>query len=308
MIGVLVRGTVCIFFAAAALPAVAAERARPPEWSRDVLDAFFDDARANLDGPRPDYKSPTPPGEVASATGASATTPPFAWSQLIDANTLETEIKRLSQSLDRNVTTPSAFKAGGYKAARRDFSELAVSFAVIGQYGGDVRWHDVGASMRDQFAQAGFNANVGTDASYREAVERKADLAALVRGERPPRPNSNDGFTDWSQLAARSPLMQRINAAHEERLTKWLADPASFRRQRSEVRHEAQVLALLSEAIHREAFEYWDDETFVDYATTLRQAATDIATAAASNNFDQARDAASRATGACTDCHAGYRD
>ena len=28
-------------------------RARPPKWSRDVLDAFFDDAREKLAGERP---------------------------------------------------------------------------------------------------------------------------------------------------------------------------------------------------------------------------------------------------------------
>ena len=33
----------------------AAKEARPPKWSRDVLDTFFDDAREKLVGPRPDY-------------------------------------------------------------------------------------------------------------------------------------------------------------------------------------------------------------------------------------------------------------
>jgi len=303
----LIRGCALVLVVVA-LPAAAAERARPPEWPRDVLDAFFSDARTKLEGPRPDYDSPPPSGEAASATGASNAPPPFAWSNLIDADTLETEIKRLSQSLDQSVTTPSAFKSGGYKSARRDFSELAALFAVIAQYDAQARWKDIAAAMRDQFARAGFNARLGTDVTYREATDRKADLAALVRGERPPLPKAAAELTDWSQIAARSPLMQRINAAHEERLTRWLADPANFRRQRSDVRHEAQVLALLAEVIHREAFEFWDDETFVDYAIALRQAATDTAAAAASDNFAQARDAANRATAACTDCHAGYRE
>lgn len=226
----------------------------------------------------------------------------------MEADTLETEIKRLSQSLNEAVRTPGVFKGGGYRAARRDFSELAVLFAVTGQYDGPARWKDVAAAMRDRFARAGLNAKVGSDASFREAIERKADLAALVRGDRPPRQNAEDAVADWSRLADRSPLMQRIEMAHNERLTKWVADPASFRRHRDDIHHEAQVLALLAEVIHREAYEYWDDETFAEYATALRQAAADMATAAASDNFDQARDAANRATGACTDCHAGYRE
>ena len=31
------------------------KRARPPKWSADVLDAFFEDAREKLEGERPDY-------------------------------------------------------------------------------------------------------------------------------------------------------------------------------------------------------------------------------------------------------------
>ena len=71
--------------------------------------------------------------------------------------------------------------------------------------------------------------------------------------------------------------------------------------------HEAQIVAMLAEVIHRKEFEYWDDESFAEYAIELRNAATATATAADAGNFEQARDAVNRATGACTDCHAGYR-
>jgi cytochrome c556 len=73
------------------------------------------------------------------------------------------------------------------------------------------------------------------------------------------------------------------------------------------VQHEAQIVALLADVIHREAFEYWDDETFAGYATDQRQSAADVAAAAASDNYDQAREAIGRATNACTNCHDGYR-
>ena len=43
---------------------------------------------------------------------------------------------------------------------------------------------------------------------------------------------------------------------------------------------------MLADVIQREAFEFWDDETFVGYADELRQAASDVAAAAAADNYD----------------------
>jgi hypothetical protein len=289
-------------------PAVARE-ARPPKWSRDVLDSFFDDAREKLAGPRPNYGATAEPDHSARASvlqhaGENVVLP---WSKLITADTLETEVKRLSQSLASTVTSASAFKGGGYKDARRDFSELAVLFAVTAQYDGDARWKEAAAGLRDLFSRAAANSKVASDESYREAIARKQDLADLVRGGRPQAPNTEADVADWSQVSARPPLMQRLNIAHQERLTKWLADPATFRRNQSDVAHEAQVVAMLAEVVHREAFEYWDDDTFVGYAGDLRDAAIEVSAAAAANNLEEARQAIGRASGACANCHDGYR-
>jgi hypothetical protein len=284
------------------------KRARPPNWTADVLDAFFVDAREKLEGERPDYsaagaKAPTtnPAAEVReSATSGSS------WSKLVDAETIETEIKRLAQAVTLDVTTPSEFKGGKYQDCRRDFSALAMLFAVAAEYEGDVRWQDVAPGFRDVFARAGYNCKVGTDSTYREANQRKTDLSELIAGSRPQVPQADRG-ADWSQVADRPPLMQRMNIAHEERLTKWLANEREFTQHRDEVRHEAQLAAAIAEVIGREGFDYWDDEQYASYARELRQAATDIATAAESSNFLQAREAASRMTKACADCHEGYR-
>jgi hypothetical protein len=300
----LVSGVVVAVLAVSA----AGKEARPPTWSRDVLDAFFEDARDKLEGSRPDYGAAAEREHIAEAspTAAGGDTE-YAWSKLISADALEMEVKRLSQSVAGTVTSPSSFKGGGYKAARRDFSELAVLFGVTAQYDGEARWKDAAAGLRELFSRAAADAKVGSDESYREAVVRKADLAELVRGGRPQSPKAEAGVTDWSQVAGRAPLMQRLEIAHQERLTKWLADAATFRRNQRDVAHEAQVVAVLADVIHRESFEYWDDETFVGYAGELRDAATDVSAAAAANNFEQARSAIDRATKACADCHDGYR-
>lgn len=302
------RWSVLIAICAGLVSAAAAKEARPPKWSRDMLDTFFEDAREALEGERPDFSGRAQESRPASQSEEVASTRMAAdWLQVISADVLETEIKRTAKAFDRAVTTASAFKGGGFKDARRELSELAILFAVTAQWNGDVRWKDVAAGLRNEFARSAVNARVGSDVTYREAEVRKQELADLIRGGRPQAPQAVASVEDWSQVAARPPLMQRIDVAHQERLLRWLADEKAFDKNRDEIRHEAQVVALLASVIHRNAYEFSDDETFTGYANELQQAASDVAAAAAADDFPQAREAIGRATNACANCHDGYR-
>jgi hypothetical protein len=305
--------TIAVWLVAASL---SAKEARPPKWTRDALDAFFSDAREKLQGERPNYSqkataldsdkaSASPRASAGASTMEASSVLP--WSQIITAETIETEIKRLSQSLGKSIGTPSKFKGGGYKDVRRDFSELAVLFAVVAEYDAPIRWKDTAAGMRELFARAAANAKVGTYETFREASLRKDDLAELVRGSRPQVPKASAAVPDWSKVSAREPLMQRLSIAQQERLQPWLADSATFRRNQADAAHEAQLVALIANVIHRAEYEYWDDETFADVARELQAAASDVSAAAQSDNFEQARRAFTRAATACANCHDGYR-
>jgi hypothetical protein len=286
------------------------KRARPPKWSADVLDAFFDDARTQLVGKRPEYRAiavaETETSPTAAAAGAPSPSAVATWSQLIDAETIETEIKRLSQAIGKSVTTPTAFKGGAFEDCRRDFSELAVLFAVAADYDGNVRWKESAPGLRELFARAGRNCKVGTDQTYNESTQRKQDLAELVSGSRPKLPKA-DAESDWSTIADRPPLMQRLNVAHQDRLTKWLANERQFKQNSDDVRHEAQIVATIADVIGREGFEYADDEEYAKPLHELRQAAIDISAAVELDNFEQAQKSINRAAKACADCHELYR-
>jgi len=285
-----------------------AKEVRPPKWSRDVLDTFFEDARSALEGKRPEYGVRRDERLQAAATnGSTLSSEKVNWSEAITADALEMEIKRAAGSLAGSVTTPSAFKGGGFKDVRRELSELAILFAVTAQWKGDARWKDSAAGLRDVFARSAANTKVASDATYREAEARSQDLADLIRGARPQVPKATAAVNDWSQVAGRPPLMQRLNIAHQDRLLRWLADENAFQTHQIDVRHEAQVLELLANVIHRNAYEFSDDETFVGYANELQQAANDVAISAESKDYRQARDAIRRVTNACADCHDGYR-
>lgn len=288
------------------------KRAKAPLWTETTKQVFFDDAREALVGERPDYQRIVVSGagstqiRDAAPSDAQKAGDGARWSALIDADTIEAEIKRLSTAMSSAVTTPGEFKGEGYQHARENFSMLAVLFGVAGEFDGDVRWKDVAMGLRDQFSRAGRNAKVGTDQTYREAVERKQELEDLVRGSRPSTPSA-EPITDWSQVADRPPLMQRLNVAQQDRLNAWLANEREFERSPDDVRHEAQIMAMLGDVIARKGYEFWDDETFVGYAIELRDAAVEITKAVDDEDYERARKGLDRATKACADCHDGYR-
>jgi hypothetical protein len=283
--------------------------AKPPKWSADVLDAFYPDARTKLVGTRPDYERAQAiagDGKNPDKTRPGATKSAGGWSKLIDAETIETEIKRIGPELAKVAKSPSEFKGGGYKECRRHFSVLATLFAVSAEYDGDVRWQDAAPVLRDLFSRAGHNCKAGSDQTFQEAVQRKQDLADLVAGTRP-KAKEAERKADWTRVADRPPLMQRMNIAHEERLKKWLANKGEFTAHHDDAKHEAQLIAAIADIIGREGFEFADDENYTKNAHELRQAAAEVSAAVETDNLEQAQQAGNRMTKACADCHEGFR-
>jgi hypothetical protein len=282
--------------------------AKPPKWPPDVLSAFYPDARTKLVGTRPDYQKTQvlAGGSTTDRADSGHAKSTGGWSKLIDAETIETEIKRTGPELAKVAKSPSEFKGGGYKACRRHFSVLAALFGVTAEYDGDIRWQDAAPALRDLFARAGHNCKAGSDQTFQEAVQRKQDLADLVAGTRP-KTKETELKADWVKVADRPPLMQRMNIAHEDRLKKWLANKGEFTAHHDDVRHEAQLIAAIADIIGREGFEFADDESYTQYAHELRQAASDVSAAVETDNLEQAQQAGNRMTKACADCHDGFR-
>jgi cytochrome c556 len=230
----------------------------------------------------------------------------FAWSQIVDGDALATEVKRLAARLAEPLASPSAFKSGGYNACGADFAMLAVVFAVVHEFDGQVRWQGDSAAMRDQFARASANCRAASDESFAEASRCRQDLDDLIRGGRLGAMASANLET-WSSLADRKLLMQRMERGLEEAINPQLSDERAFGRVADDIRHEAAMLALLAEVIDREQFEFWDDDTFVESAQELGAAAGELSQAAAEQDYDAARAAAGRVSQSCANCHAGYR-
>jgi hypothetical protein len=313
------RRTVALFFVAAAVTLLAgagkvpaSRRVKPPQFSEKEKAAFFADAREKLIGERlktgATAQSPMPagnndgPAESPVNLGGDS----FAWSKIISPEVLEDEIKSTQRQMSKTITTPATFKGGGYKQGRIQLSVLAVMFGIISEYDGDVRWKQQAGAIRDLLARAGFNAKVGTDASYNEAKLRKDDMESLIQGNQLQLNKTTDP-PQWSKVSGRPPLMSRMEQAHKDGLTIWTANSADFAKNSDQLIHEAQILAAIAEVIQREGFEFADDEDYLTLARQVRDNSLQVVEAVKQKKYDQARTATGEIGKACTACHEGYR-
>ncbi len=291
----------------------AANRAKLPTFDPAQTNrVFFPDVFARLEGERPAnpnaavVSSGSAAMPAASASAASDGGGGYAWSKIISATTLEDEVKAIKLASDKNITTPQDFAGRGYKEIRRDFSVLAMLFAVINEYDTDVRWKKDSQAAREIFARTASNAKAGNNNVYNEAKKRKDELADLINGSAPA-VTVEQPDNDWSKIADRSPLMQRLQIAGEANLAPWTSSAQAFSENVEKVMHEAEIIAAISEVLTREGMADGEDETYAEFAKLMKTNALEVVAAVKSNNADQARQAMGEINKACSDCHDSYR-
>lgn len=290
------------------------KRAQPPKF--DKAGTFYADAfTEGLVGNRPGNlgqaavaASANPaPGSAAPAGSGAGGVAGSGWSALISGTTLENEIKSLKLRVDQNVTTPSDFAGKGYKLARRDFSMLAMLFAIAGEYEGDVRWKSDAPAARDVFARTAANAKVGTSQVFQEAKLRKDELTDMVGGASPFSGKGGEAKASWKDVCNRSPLMQHLEAVWEPELKPLLADKGQFNANSDKVQHNAEIMAAIGRVLAKDGMEDADSEEYKKFCDALRDGAKAIAEAVKSKNYEQATQGGATIGKACTECHENYR-
>lgn len=294
------------------------KRTPPPAFDpAKARQIFFEDVFSRLEGERPadastGASSGSAPGQGATATaspgpGASSASPATgAWSKIISPTTIEDEIKSIKLEVGKNVTTPSDFAGRGYKVIRREFSVLAMLFAVIHEYDGEVRFKKDAAAARDLFARTANNAKAGGNTNvFNEAKARKTDLDELLNGSS--LEAKAEDSQEWSAIVDRVPLMQRLESAFQTRVNPAMGNKDEFSKNMETVVHESELIALIASVLTQEGMNDADDDTYKGFAESMRQGATEIVEAAKLNSYDQARGAAGKILKACDQCHEAYR-
>lgn len=287
------------------------KRAAPPaRFDKATTSTFFDDAFTTLQGTRPRFEAggrgPVASGAVAQPTTGDPTAGGFLWSKIVSEETLTDEVKDRKADVATAVANPSDFKGGGYDQAREAFSSIALAFGVIAAYDEDIRWKKDAATARDLFARVGINCKVGTDQSHAESKARLEDLETMLEGGRPEGKADRDEDFRWSQVAARPALMNRLETA-EQVIGAAMASRGDFDRAIDRIRHDAEIVAMIGEAIQQPDFEYHDDDSYRGYAGAMRDAAVRIREACGKKDYEAARAAASELKKSCDACHGDYR-
>lgn len=292
-------------------------RAKPPKFNEASKRVFFKDVfQEALVGERPQNfgKVASRPsggtgtvGSSGSSTSSSGTDGLHPWSNVISATAIEDEIKKIKLEVDEDVSTPTKFRSRGFKQCRKNFSLLAMLFAIAAEYDGDVRWQEDAHNLRDAFARAAGNCKVGTIQAYNEAKLRKQDLEDVVRGGTFTAAKEAERKADWSQVIDRSPLMQRLELAQQGKLQPWTANAGEFKANMEDAVQEAYLMAAMGEVLIQEGMEDSDEEDYAAFAKQMRDAALSIVAAAKIDNYDQARQAVGKIGQACSNCHNDWR-
>ena len=244
-------------------------------------------------------KGPAETGDAAS--GGDST----GWSVLIDATTIEDEVKSLNQQLARSVTTPVKFKTA-YNDVRQTMSLLSMSFAIIREYDAEIRWKDHSAVAQAALQKAATNARTNTDQAFNYCNARKFDLEYLVRGGSFAEIEKPSDELSWSDVIGRTETMKRLETS-DELLKQWTADENTFAKQKSKIISEAQWVAAIADVIGKEGMDDADVEDYLVFCEAMKKAAMDTVTATKSDDFEAASKFANLLSQSCNNCHEEWR-
>jgi hypothetical protein len=275
------------------------EFARPPVWSDEVKNIFFDDAWTALSGEPPTSTSTENPDGLPAVVGESEK----VWAELIDAETLMSVIRGVNNDVGRRSRNVAAFKAGVHLDCRRDMTLLGTLFRVVRVYPGEIRWKDSAPRLEQLCLHAAEACLQGTDESHAVLVEALTQIFDVFRGQ----PMSDEKLSEEQLIPEFVPLMQSMEEITEHALPAYIGKQFEFRKRSGWAARDAQVLAVLSQVIRGEEYGFADDETYQVHADSLRDAAQRLQKSALANEFQLSVDAAAATGQACAKCHADYR-
>jgi cytochrome c556 len=257
----------------------------------------------------PSNKKAASPGALASTlTGGPASKPVAAssdWSELIDAETLDAEVKHIRTDLTAGLQS-----VGKYNARYQDLAvsgaTLAALAEIVVELPRSASWKEHAANVRDLAASVHDSAKALGGQAYQATKGASDQLTDVLDGNIPAGLPAAEPMRDFSQVANRSALMKRMDRSFQ-RLKKGGTAQQLLKKDAAQAIEDAAMLSVLSRVISVGHYESADDPKYRGHATELTRSATDLATAAKSGEAPAFADALTRIQKRCDACHADFR-
>jgi len=289
----------------------------PTTFDRRIEDAFFKDVAkqhgegsytellSSSGGVRGKVDAKPPPGKERTVNSVSG------WAMLISSDTLESEIKSAINAVGPHVESKAKWNTG-HRKVRTIYSTLAMCFGVISQYDGDVKYKNDAQPLRDVLARSAANSKVNDERAMIEAKKWLGELTKLRNGGRAAAEAGEAGkpfgVSEVSEVMKRMQIAYEPEGDSERGLKRWTADAARFKASKSDVVHEAELMAMMARILQDpNSFDQAADENFAKFAKEIEAASVEIVAAAKADNADAARAAEGKITKACAACHGAFR-
>lgn len=261
---------------------------------------------ANDGGSSPAPGPETPAGDPGTPETPDAAATAFAWDQLIDAQTLDDEVKSI-----RNFFRETLQSVGNYNSSMLMIppraATMSVLAAVAGEHPEEVSWKDDAGYVRDLAAQ------MNSDTLQRGAKDQRRlralyeSISDTLNRSRPAgleEPAAIDSIADVAEMRL---VMMRMSQAEQQMRTE-AGSEGSFEKNKDMVLHEAAILATLTHTVTLEGYGYSDDPTFVGYGQEIVEAARSIINSANSGDFSSYELSLSKISTTCQTCHSEYKN
>lgn len=247
---------------------------------------------------------------AVAKTETTKATSGFAWSKLSSAGALEKEVERNVTGNAEHLASASVFTSKGYKKIKDNHTMLAVWLNVLSEYDGPSKMKESAAAVRDlastvPLALAAAEDVKPDDGMFTKSKAANEAAAKLAKGEKvdgggKPRP--------WREVAVYTSVMKRMEASQDQRIRQWTSNAEEFGKNLAELEHEAQLLAVMSEAIlDKGSNENAGNEDYQGWGKKLQQDCIDLLVAVKAKDHGKSQVLAADIAKQCAACHGGYR-
>lgn len=239
-----------------------------------------------------------------AATGAKGG--PSDWASLITGEVLADESKALKNSLTQKLQD-----VGRYNSTYKDMRVDAAVFVVVAAIAPDVPespgWKANAKYIRDAASEIASESKANGDKFYKKAKEGYDKLEALLAGNKPPDVGDAADHVNFSEVADRRYLMQRMQRIANYMKTD-VNSEAVFKKEGAKLTQEGSVLAILGKVITTPDYSDHDIDEYKGFAEAISQSGRGVVAAVKDGDFKAYSAAVENCHKACNKCHEQFKN